>query len=426
MVLPSKNAEKKVVRLTQAELDKIIAKHELFRHGATGGARASLAHHDLSKLSLRGKDMSHADFTSAALVDTDFMKSKLDYCQFFAADCRNANFREASMVRADLRGACLRGAVMSNADLTDADMREGSFAFYDPEKGLSFASDNPEWKEGSGGVDMRGATLSSAKLSGAIATNSNFSDANLSKVTFARGDLSGANLSGANLVGADMSSCVLKNVNLRGANLVGVKMDVSGLVNVDMSGALTDKPMGMTIAELKIPLEELVGAHKLWLESKGANGQRMDLQGYDLRSIPHFGRVDLTMFLAEESVWQGFDFSRMNIQASRFGKSDLRACSFDAADMRGSHFHKTNMVGSKLRKAFLNPLMLEGSNRILKSNFSEANLRYADFTGANLREVDFSGADISFADFSGADITGADFHDAVTENAKIDLGKAKK
>ena len=75
--------------------------------------------------------------------------------------------------------------------LTDADLREGSFASYDPKKGLSFSGDKAMWKEGAGGVDLRGATLASAKLSGAVATNSNFEDANLSKATFIRGDLTG-------------------------------------------------------------------------------------------------------------------------------------------------------------------------------------------------------------------------------------------
>lgn len=62
---------------------------------------------------------------------------------------------------------------MAGANLAEADLREGSYATYDPDKGLTFTSDSEAWQEGTGGVDMRGANLGSVKLSGAIAINSN-------------------------------------------------------------------------------------------------------------------------------------------------------------------------------------------------------------------------------------------------------------
>ena len=406
-----------LTKLSQPELNKIFDRHELFRNGRAGGARANFTHHDLTRLSLRERDLSHADFTHAVLYETDLARTKLDYCLFFAADLRRANFREASLVRADLRGACMRGASMTGADLTDADLREGSFASYDPKKGLSFSSDSPVWKEGSGNVDMRGATLLSAKLSGAVAVNSNFEDANLSKATFIRGDLSGANLAGANLAGADLSNCVLKNVNMRGANLAGLLIDFSKCVNVDTTGALTDKPAGKLLAELDKPLEQLIKLHKIWLDSKGDKGQRLDLSGFDMRKAPPFGKADLTMFYAEQTVWYAQDLSRMNMPASRFKHSDLRSCNFEGADLRGGNFVKANIAGSKLRHAKFEPLMID-SNRVLKTDFSGANLRYSDFSGAALRDANFTGADLSFADFAGADLEGANFAEAILDDAK--------
>ena len=58
--------------------------------------------------------------------------------------------------RADLAGAQLSRVDFGGADLTDADLREGSFASYDPKKGLSFSGDSAVWKDGLGGVDLRG------------------------------------------------------------------------------------------------------------------------------------------------------------------------------------------------------------------------------------------------------------------------------
>jgi uncharacterized protein YjbI with pentapeptide repeats len=408
-----------ITRIKQEELDRIVIRHELFRQGRPGGARANLAHHDLTKLSLRGRDLSHADFTRSILYETDLAKAKLDYCLFFAADLRRANFREASLIRADLRGACMRGASMTGADLTDADLREGSFASYDPQKGLSITTESDAWKEGTGSVDLRGATLSSAKLSGMVAINSNFEDANLSKAVFIRGDLSGANLAGANLAGADLGNCVLKNVNMRGANLSGVLIDPSKLVNVDMTGALTDAPAGKTIDQMPVPIQDLLVLHKQWLDSKGAQGKRLDLSGFDMRKAPSLGKADLTMFHAENSIWYAQDMSRMIMAASRFDHSDLRSCNFDVSDLRGSSFVKANLAGAKLRHAHFEPLLID-TDRLVKTDFSGANLRYTDFAGSDLRDANFTGADLSFANLGGAKLQGAKFHDAKLVETHID------
>lgn len=395
--------------IDQAELDKIIAKHEAFRLGRSNGVRATLAHYDLSHLVFRGRDLSHADFTGSVFFEADLENATLDFSLLYACDLRKANFRNASLVRADLRGACLRGAIMTGADLTSADLREGTFATYDPEKGLSYISDGEAWEEGVGGVDLRGANLGSVKLSGAICTNSNFEDANLSKSVIIRGNLAGANLAGANLAGADLSQCDIRDVSLRGANLTGALIDFSNLVNVDMTGALTDQPQGLTTDKLPVSLEEMVKNHQIWLKTNGLEGTKLDLTGHDLRNIA-FSLIgsNLTMLTAEHSIWYGLDLSQINLQASHVGESDFRNCNFTNADLRGSTFEKCNMVGAKFLHTRFEPLVL-GNKRQLRTVFAGANLRYADFSQANLREVDFSGADLSFSNFTDADTFGADF-----------------
>jgi uncharacterized protein YjbI with pentapeptide repeats len=395
-----------LVKLDQAALDVIIAKHELFRQGRSGGSRALLRCHDLSQLVLRGCNLSNADFTGSLFYETDMAQAILDCCILFACDLRRANLRNASLVRADLRGVCLRGASLTGANLSDADLREGSFARFDPDKGISYVNEGGAWAEGVGGVDMRGATLASAKLSGAIATNSDFQDANLSFASFIRGDLSGANLSGANLVGADLSQCVLKNINMRGAVLTGTIIDYSTMVNVDMTGALTNAPAGKSLEKMPVPMKELIELHKLWLDTKGTDGQRLDLSNFDLRAMPLGSKEDLTMLLAEHSVWFKQDISNMNMQASQFAGSDMRNCSFANSDLRGSDFSRTNLIGSKFSRVNLEPLQLEAS-RLMKSNFTGAALRYTDFTNANLRDVNFTDADLSYSNFTGADLRGA-------------------
>jgi len=404
--------------ITQEELDEIIAKHEAYKTGRANGARAILQHYDLTHLTFNKADMSNADFTGSVMVEAGLDHCNLDYAVFYACDLRKANFTNASLIRADLRGACLRGAVMAGANLMEADLREGSYAKYDPDKGLTFTSDSEAWQEGTGGVDLRGANLGSVKLSGAIAINSNFEDANLSKSTIIRGNLSGANLAGANLAGADLSQCELKNVNLRGANLSGTLMDFSNLENVDLSGALTDKPTGHILSDPKPMLEEMIKNHQLWLKTQGEEGEKLDLSDHDLRNLVGLNGANFTMLVAERSVWYSHDLSRINLQAAMLRGSDFRHCMFTNADLRGSNFSKCNMVGSKFLRARLEPLFFDGS-RLLKTSFAGANLRYSDFTNAVLRDVDFSGADLSFSIFTGSDTTGANFSKAIMQDTRI-------
>lgn len=414
----TKDKNEGLTLISQAELDEVIVRHEAFKNGRANGSRAVLQHYDLTGLSFKEKDMSNADFTGSVLVETNFEKTKLDYAVFYACDLRKANFQNASLVRVDLRGACLRGAVMAGANLMEADLREGSYATYDPEKGLTFTSDSEVWKEGTGGVDMRGANLGSVKLSGAIAINSNFEDANLSKSTIIRGNLSGANLAGANLAGADLSQCELQNVNLRGANLTGTMMDFSNLVDVDMSGALTDKAAGHTLDKLPLSLEEMINQHQLWLKTQGGEGIKLDLSDHDLRNAPSLIGANLTMLVAERTIWYGRDLSQINLQAANVRNGDFRHCNFTNADLRGTNFGKGTLVGAKFYKARLEPLFFEGG-RSLKTSFAGANLRYSDFTNAVLRDVDFTGADLTAANFIGSDTTGANFSKAIMQDTKI-------
>ena len=414
----TKDRPDELVVITQKQLDDVIAKHEAFKGGKANGARAVLLHHDLSGLNFGKHDLSNADFSGSLLVEANFEGTKLECTVFYACDLRKANFRNANMIRTDLRGACLRGAVMAGANLSEADLREGAYATFDPDKGLTFASDSAEWKKGTGGVDLRGANLGSVKLSGAIATNSNFEDANLSKSVFIKGNLTGANLAGANLEGADLSQCEMKDVSLRGANLTGVLMDFSNLDNVDLSGALTDQPTGHTLSERDLPLDKLIALHQLWLKTKGDDGEKLDLTDYDLRNAPSMAGANLTMLVAERAVWYGLDLCQINLQAATLRSSDFRQSNLSSSDLRGSNFNKCNMVSAKFVKARLEPLFFDG-NRLLKTSFAEANLRYSDFTNAVLRDADFSGADLSFANFTGADTTGADFSRAIMKDTII-------
>ena len=123
-------------RLTQAELDMLIASHEKFLQRRPGGKRASLRFVDLSGLDLSRRDLTEADLSASILEGSKLIRTKLDGADLFGCDLRMADLRQASMVKADLRGVCLRGANLSGADLTRADFREGLVAVPNNRRGL--------------------------------------------------------------------------------------------------------------------------------------------------------------------------------------------------------------------------------------------------------------------------------------------------
>ena len=83
-------------RLTQEELDSILADHKLWlENKCTEGKRANLREADLRGADLRGANLFGADLRGADLHE---------------ADLRGAHLRGADLHEADLRGADLRGA----------------------------------------------------------------------------------------------------------------------------------------------------------------------------------------------------------------------------------------------------------------------------------------------------------------------------
>ncbi len=56
-------------KVTQQQLDVLLAKHKKYLNGVTGGLRITLKFKDLSNLDFRKMDLSQADFTGSILKD---------------------------------------------------------------------------------------------------------------------------------------------------------------------------------------------------------------------------------------------------------------------------------------------------------------------------------------------------------------------
>jgi hypothetical protein len=139
-------------KITQKELNRILASHRKWLTGKIGGKKANLAGIDLSgvclaKTNLEGADLSfallrkadlrhanlnHANLSYTKLAEADLRHANLDhanlsYASLFCARINKANLSTAILVYADLSGASLthanlKDAILACANLTDADL----------------------------------------------------------------------------------------------------------------------------------------------------------------------------------------------------------------------------------------------------------------------------------------------------------------
>lgn len=382
-------------RIDQRQLDAICARHERLWQARPGGARAVFAWLDISGLSLKGRNLSDADFSAARMHDCDLTGAKLDNAVLFGADMQDALLVEASLRRADLRGACLKGADLTGADMFEADLREGTIATADRAAGFRVVEAQSRSDTQAQGAILAGANLQRSKLTGIIAVAADFSGAVMKDCKLVRANLKQASFQGTDLAGADLSGADLSGADLRDAILVGVTATMWRTDGADMSGALTDdRAVGCSVSRL--PAADMLKAHAQWCETGGREGQPSVFDNVDLRALKSIVGYNLTALSAKGAVFYGLDMSGAQLQGAHLEGADLRSTILRRADLRGARLAGAKLNGADLRDAQLGPLLLS-EDRVLPADLSGACLRGADLTGADLRQACFVGADLARA-----------------------------
>lgn len=418
---PTVTPEIAMVHLSQDELDQIMRMHALYLKGHHGGARAVIKFRNLSGLSFRGQDLSHADFTGSCLIGTDMSAGKFVSSTFFACDMRRANLERASFVRADFRGAFVAGANLRGADLKSADLREGKIMEKSTE---GYLADRVR-RDGQNGAVARtvftGARMMETNLSGVRAASADFSDADLSNVRIQGADFRNANLEGANLSHSDLSGTDLRGSSLKHAILEKTIMLMTETEGADFDNVMTEKATGEDVSSMDRPLIDLLDEHVAWVKSGGAKGRQLDLSGYDLRDIEDLRKCPLTAMRAIGTNFLNQDFSGAEVQSAVFDKSDFRDCVFLGTDVRGSSFTDARLSRCDFTGANLSPLIFyneDGSiKRVQPVSMMGATLRYSIMRNAKMQGIRLRNADLSYADFSGADLRKADLTGARMDGA---------
>jgi uncharacterized protein YjbI with pentapeptide repeats len=200
-----------------------------------------------------------------------------------------------------------------------------------------------------------------------------------------------------------------------------------------MKEALTEASMGSNIEELKKSLADLLKDHTQWVATAGQNGVRLDLSGYDLRSIQDLRKYSLTAVKAVGANFLNQDLTGANIQSAILDKSDFRDCKMKSIDLRGTSIRNALLTRADLSGANMSPLQFntaDGNTWMQRVNMSGSNMRYSVLRGADLRDAVLMGTDLSYAilidcdlrraDLTGANLDGADLAGALLSGTIID------
>lgn len=137
----------------------------------------------------------------------------------------------------------------------------------------------------------------------------------------------------------------------------------------------------------EIPWYAAISQHYLWLESKGDEGQQLDL------SNSHFSFVDFREVDYLIGVnFRASTFYGCNMENHRFRRSDFTNCNFNRCDMGNAHFYRARLEGVDFITCQMSHARLGravGQIRLV----ANSNLRGAVFEGgvaANIRTMQFN------------------------------------
>lgn len=417
----SKNQEP--VKLSQSQLDSIITLHNKFLEGDTGGARCVLKFKDLSGLTMRGKNLTGADFTGSLLCGVDMSEGIFETTSFFVCDLRHANLEFGKFSRADFRGAYVLGANLTGADLNRADLREGVVMEGSGAKSWGRTQKNDEYTAPKATKTIfSGAKLAQTNLSKTRARNVDFSDADLTGVIIQDSDMRESRFENANLTDVDFTGSDLRESSMKGAIMIGTIMISVEKQGCDFTDTVTQETINKTLNSLEEPLEDLIKQHEQWIATAGKKGKQLDLNGYDMRNVKSLKGHALTAMTARGANFVNLDLRKTHMQFCILDRADFRDASLGGSDMRGASFKKTNLSRADLEGADLSALGIPGPDkkmRLLRGNLSGVNFRHANLRNVNLRDSILRGADLSHAVLNGCDLRGADLEDAIIDGANI-------
>ncbi len=153
--------------------------------------------------------------------------------------------------------------------------------------------------------------------------------------------------------------------------------------------------------DLGIDIAAVVSDHETWLASKGAQGDKANLQKGELA---------------------GADLSGANLASANMREANLEGANLSNANLLDVDLRGANVCAAQLKEATLDNAKLRHAE-MKGAILQEAGLKGADLAGANLRGADLTGADFKGANFLSTDIRGAKLKGANLTQKQIDQAR---
>ena len=109
-------------------------------------------------------------------------------------------------------------------------------------------------------------------------------------------------------------------------------------------------------------------------------------------------------------IFEGFDFSDMNIKASNFAFSTFHHCTFDRAKLSTVFFDFCLFYGCSFKETHTRYSVFSGAN-IRRNNFTDSSIVQSNFMGCDLVDSDFTSCDLYYSNFSMSKIIRTPFED---------------
>ncbi len=196
----------------------------------------------------------------------------LIFKDFYHANLKGANLKEANLERANLKGANLERVNLERANLRWANLER---------------------------VNLERANLERANLERANLERANLEQVNLERANLERAKLEGANLERANLQRANLGGANLQRANLRGANLRGANLRWAKLEEAKLEEA---KLEGAKLRWAKLEGAKLEGANLRGVKLEGANVKGTILESKDSNNLDQHSGVMSLMIVKSSSL----------------------------------------------------------------------------------------------------------------------------
>jgi len=191
----------------------------------------------------------------------------------------------------------------------------------------------------------------------------------------------------------------------------------------------------MTVTELK----SILASHKLWVETKGKQGQRANLVGAALSGTylcdanleganllySNLEGANLTCANLEGANLVGANFCDANLKGANLEGANLVGANLEGANLEGAILKGAILKGAYLYCAYLFDANLEGAN-LVKAYLKGANLVNANLSYSNLEGASFYRASLYGANLENANLEGAILEDANLTNTVLDKKKKEE